>query len=89
MTKETDLFVVSKHSNATRDEKIAALKRLGLTEEQATFEHAVSKFNQQTKDRLVRLNTSVIEELFDLLSRTINESVAIPAIADDKKSFKQ
>lgn len=89
MTQETDLFVVSKHSNATRDEKIAALQRLGMTEEQVTFERAVTKFNQQTKDRLVRLNASTLEDLFDLLSRTINEDVAIPPIADDKKSFKQ
>lgn len=89
MTKEMDLFVVSKHSNVTRDEKLAALQRLGITEEQATFERAVTKFNQQTKDRLVRLNTSTLEDLFDLLSRTINEDVAIPPIADDKKSFKQ
>lgn len=88
MTKEADLFVVSKNSDATKNEKLSALQRLGTTEEQATFERALVKFNRQTKDRLVRLNTSALENLFELLSRTINEDVAIPPIADDKKSFK-
>jgi len=89
MTKEVDLFVVSKNSDATKNEKLSALQRLGTTEEQATFERALVKFNQQTKERLVRLNTSALENLFELLSRTINEDVAIPPISDDKKSFKQ
>lgn len=89
MAKEADLFVVSKNSDANKNEKLSALQRLGTTEEQATFEGALVKFNRQTKDRLVRLNTSAIENLFELLSRTINEDVVIPPIADDKKSFKQ
>lgn len=89
MTKEADLFVVSMNSDANKNEKLSALQRLGATEDQATFEGALVKFNRQTKDRLVRLNTSAIENLFELLSRTINEDMAIPPIADDKKSFKQ
>lgn len=89
MTKEADLFVVSNNSGATKNEKLSALQRLGTTEEQVTFERALVKFNQQAKERLVRLNASALENLFELLSRTINEDVAIPPITDDKKTFKQ